>query len=193
MALKVTGIILAGGMSQRFGSDKAQAMLGDRSMIQRVYDLLKQVCDEVIVSGRCEAEGLPTDTKCISDQVAYGGPMSGIMTVVQAVDTDWLLIMPCDMPLVSRAIINQALNKAHIGKTVTWRYPGQKLQPFPLLLNRKDALEAIKHPGMSMKKFLSQMPLTVIDISPAQLSNFSNINTTQELGNIWHNQHKILA
>lgn len=184
--MELTGVILAGGRSQRFGSDKAKAMLGERTMMQHVYDLLMKVCQQVIVSGRCEADGLPATTKCIPDKTAFGGPMSGISSVLPIVETPWILIMPCDMPKMTIDIIDTAITAAQKGLTVTWRSPVQKPQPFPLLLNRKDGLEAVKQPGMSMKEFLSQLPVTVIDIKPEQLSKFSNINTTQDLGNIWH-------
>ncbi len=70
----ILGAVLAGGQSSRFGSDKALAELGGRSLLARAIATLEAQCDAVVVVGR---EDAPAAT--IPDRPAGGmGPLGGI-------------------------------------------------------------------------------------------------------------------
>ncbi len=49
------GSVLAGGRSTRFGSDKAEAMLEGRRLLDRAAAMLADQCDAVVVIGRTDA------------------------------------------------------------------------------------------------------------------------------------------
>ena len=51
----ILGVVLAGGQSSRFGSDKALAELGGRTLLARAIDALATCCDHVVVAGRASA------------------------------------------------------------------------------------------------------------------------------------------
>ncbi|HMP57293.1 MAG TPA: NTP transferase domain-containing protein, partial [Novosphingobium sp.] len=48
----ILGCVLAGGQSSRFGSDKALAELGGRSLLALAVDALSGWCETVVVAGR---------------------------------------------------------------------------------------------------------------------------------------------
>lgn len=50
--MSTLGVVLAGGRSSRFGSDKAQALLGGRPLIEHALDALRPHCDAIAVVGR---------------------------------------------------------------------------------------------------------------------------------------------
>src|SRR3546814_5673419 len=52
--VKTLGAVLAGGRSSRFGSDKALAMLGGRTLLDHAQAALRPHCDALIVVGRGE-------------------------------------------------------------------------------------------------------------------------------------------
>lgn len=181
--MQVTGLILAGGLSSRFGSDKSQALYCGRSFIRTAYELLKPVCYKVIISGtdkKIDVNGIIS----LPDITPGGGPMSGIATAVKRLKSQWLLIVPCDMPLLTPDIISATLQEAKSGQTVVWKEPDGRIQPFPMLLNRHDAEEAIRSlgesAGLSIKLLLRTIPHTMLDISDDQRILFSNINTQAE-------------
>lgn len=70
----ILGVVLAGGQSSRFGSDKALAQLAGHSLLARAADLLAGWCEHVVVAGR---ETAPAPT--LPDWPQPGmGPLAGI-------------------------------------------------------------------------------------------------------------------
>ena len=70
----ILGVVLAGGQSTRFGSDKAMAELDGRTLLSRAVDALSGWCEYVVVAGR---ETAPAP--CIPDWPQPGmGPLAGI-------------------------------------------------------------------------------------------------------------------
>ena len=70
----VLGAVLAGGLSTRFGSDKALAELDGRTLLERAVETLSQWCSKVVIVGRTQG---PAD--CIADYPAPGmGPLGGV-------------------------------------------------------------------------------------------------------------------
>ncbi|QZH75401.1 MAG: molybdenum cofactor guanylyltransferase [Erythrobacter sp.] len=94
----ILGAVLAGGQSTRFGSDKALAELGGRTLIARAVDALSGFCEYVIVVGRAEA---PAPT--IPDWPRAGmGPLGGIAAALRfAQDSDYASVLTCGVDSVA--------------------------------------------------------------------------------------------
>lgn len=72
--MKILGVVLAGGQSRRFGSDKALALFEGRSLLEHAIAGLGAMAHSVVVAGRDEA---PVAT--IADRPESGmGPLGGI-------------------------------------------------------------------------------------------------------------------
>lgn len=86
----ILGVILAGGQSTRFGSDKALAKLGGRTLLERAVDELSGWCEHVVVAGR-ELAPAPT----IADWPRPGmGPLGGIAAALHlARDEDYEAVL----------------------------------------------------------------------------------------------------
>ncbi len=70
----ILGVVLAGGQSTRFGSDKALAELGGHTLLNRAFDALTGFCELVVVAGRERGPG-----HCIPDWPRPNmGPLAGI-------------------------------------------------------------------------------------------------------------------
>jgi len=95
--VKVLGAILAGGASRRFGSDKAEAMLDGRKLIDHVADTLRRDCDALVICGRTHSQ-----IRHLDDRPAAGlGPLGGLCAALtHGRDTgfDAVLSAPCDTP-----------------------------------------------------------------------------------------------
>lgn len=98
----VVGAVLMGGASRRFGSDKALADVGGRPMAASVVGAMRGAgIDPVVaVGGSAGAElGVPT----IPDRRPGDGPLAALATVLAWSSTDWVLVAPCDHPLLTSA------------------------------------------------------------------------------------------
>ena len=70
----ILGVVLAGGQSTRFGSDKALAEYGGQTLLARAFDTLTGYCEFVVIAGRDRGPG-----HVIPDWPRAGmGPLAGI-------------------------------------------------------------------------------------------------------------------
>lgn len=102
----IAGLVLAGGKSTRFGSEKAIAPLDDRTLMEWALDALRPHCDAVAVSARptsgaadlASRMGLPI----IEDAPgAPDGPLAGVAAGLRwamCQGAEHLATLPCDMP-----------------------------------------------------------------------------------------------
>ena len=95
--MKVLGAILAGGQSRRFGSDKAEALLDGRPLIDHVAEALARDCDALVVCGRNHAA-----ISFLADLPRPGlGPLGGLCAALlhgRDHGFDAVLGVPCDVP-----------------------------------------------------------------------------------------------
>lgn len=88
----ILGAVLAGGMSTRFGSDKALAVLDGRSLLERAVASLKALCDAVVIVGR--TSDLATS---IVDWPRPGmGPLAGVAAaLIHGRDNGYASVLTC--------------------------------------------------------------------------------------------------
>ena len=92
---ELTGILLVGGSSSRFGSPKALARLAGETLAERAWRLLGEVCAERIAVGR--SDGLPFAT--LEDPGT--GPVAAIAAGLRNATHDVAVVVPVDMPLLT--------------------------------------------------------------------------------------------
>jgi len=98
-----TAIILAGGNSQRMGSDKARLLLDGQSLLQRVTVTMQQVFPKVMLSVRQPRPEI--DLPQIRDDPSCAGPLAGLASGLAAADTAWVFAVGCDMPFIVPEVI----------------------------------------------------------------------------------------
>jgi molybdopterin-guanine dinucleotide biosynthesis protein A len=92
---RLTGILLVGGASTRFGSPKAIARFEGETLAERAWRLLGEVCDERIPVGR--GAGFPFPV--LAD--AGTGPVAAIAEALRAAKHEVAVVIPVDMPLLT--------------------------------------------------------------------------------------------
>jgi len=106
----VTAVILAGGRSQRMGVDKTQMELGGQTLLLHVVEALYPLAGQtIIVTNRPEElplDKLPDDIVVTTDEVAYQGPLGGLVTACSHVENEWILSSAADMPWINADIVN---------------------------------------------------------------------------------------
>src|SRR5271163_1224329 len=92
-----SGYVLAGGRSTRMGRDKALLPLGDSTLLDHVAQCVRQAAGNVTIIGppdRYASLGYPVT----ADLVTNCGPLGGLYTALSITETDWNLMVACDMP-----------------------------------------------------------------------------------------------
>ncbi|MDP1996772.1 MAG: molybdenum cofactor guanylyltransferase [Gallionella sp.] len=98
MITDCTAIIMAGGDSQRMGTDKASLLLDGQTLLQSVMATMQQLFPQVIVSVRRPRAGIDLPQVC--DEQPDGGPLAGLTASLGKIDTPWAFAVACDMPFV---------------------------------------------------------------------------------------------
>jgi molybdopterin-guanine dinucleotide biosynthesis protein A len=125
-------VILAGGRSTRFGSDKASALLRGRPLLQWVLSALEDVCCRVVVV-RAAGQQLPDfessiPVTVVEDRLPRQGPLAGLAAGFEAVRSPWTFVASCDGPLLAPGLVELLGAQAH-GHDVVWPSVGGYLQP----------------------------------------------------------------
>ncbi len=104
----LTGALLVGGASERFGSPKALAQLRGETLAARAARLLEEACDEVLVVGKA-ADGLPFPV--LDDGAVSRAPVHGVVAALRQARHDVVVALPVDVPLVTPGAL-RALGEA---------------------------------------------------------------------------------
>lgn len=109
MQKHTVGVVLAGGKSTRMGQDKALLSFQGETLLHHQVQLLRPICDQVVVSGEY------ADFACVPDSMQGYGPITGIYSVAKQFPNCSLLVVPVDMPLLTEAHLNLLLTSEQSG------------------------------------------------------------------------------
>ena len=108
--MPVSGIVMAGGKSRRFGRDKALVPLMGQPLLFRVGERLAKVCQEVIVVGPPERKRLLPDACVVQDIFQDAGPLAGLHAALNRARHRWSIVVACDMPFLNPALLRYLLS-----------------------------------------------------------------------------------
>ncbi len=104
--MDIYGVILAGGLSSRFGSCKSQLHVASESVLKNMYALLSRHCVKVRVSCRDEKKiyGYPH----IYDEYVCYAPMAGVYSALVYYQGP-VLVLSCDLPFINDVVIQELI------------------------------------------------------------------------------------
>lgn len=182
--MRLKGVVLAGGRSLRFGSDKALAKVGGMTMLERSVALLRQVGLEPLVVTEASRKYGSLDSPVLEDCVFQKGPLGGLYTVFQHFGKGTFLVLTCDMPFVTKEVLLALMqNHSTTSRITLFEEPGGEAQPFPGVYDARlkpVLFEFIERGELSLKALLgSAGPVSFIR-SPFRKDVFSNLNSQEE-------------
>ncbi|MDZ7717498.1 MAG: molybdenum cofactor guanylyltransferase [Balneolaceae bacterium] len=181
----ITAIILAGGQSRRMGRDKGLVLLNGKPMVQHIIDKAQTITKKVMIITNqpgYEHFGVPTYSDLIQDK----GPLGGIYTGLHYAQTEYNLVLSCDIPLVPVSFLKRLVN--YQDEYQAWvPVQGEQLQPLCAVYKKEiaDRMKlSIEDGQLSMHKFLKTINTAFIDVSdvePEYKNWFANLNTPEEV------------
>ena len=207
---KRAALILAGGKARRFQSkgegwqDKALAELDGKPLLIRAVQNVQSVVEEVAVCVNDEArksryaeileEYTVSHVRIVVDEKIghISGPNLAIMSGLKALQADYCLTLPCDMPFLNPKVAEYLFDEAEGFEMVVPMWPNGRLETLMMVLERPTAIEitetlcTLNRPrsddiprGASKTLFVS--PVNHIKNLDPQLRSFININSKEDL------------
>ena len=178
-----SALILTGGTSNRFGSDKSEAILQGKTLIDYLISSIPAGVPVVIV-GPARDE-FATTIRVVQDDSPGGGPVAGIAAGLPLIETEYVSVLATDMPYSAALVplLMKDLSDEVDGAIVVDEEGFQ--QPFSGIyrtLVLKRALEEIAPvSGQSMRKLLNQLHVTHVKLSADETHLLVDIDTPEDL------------
>ncbi|TVQ16034.1 MAG: molybdenum cofactor guanylyltransferase [Bacteroidetes bacterium] len=106
---RVTGIILAGGKSSRFGSNKALFEYQGKKLVEYSIEILHPLCGQLLLSTNQPEIFAFTGLQTVSDVYPDCGPVGGIHACLQQSTTEHNLVTGCDLPWLDTRLFEYIL------------------------------------------------------------------------------------
>ncbi len=183
----MTGIVLIGGRSRRFGTDKVMAPMGEKILFERVTDIIAPLFSEVVLVGHAR-EGLE-DFHIVEDLTPGQGPLGGIRTALSVSNTPHCFVFAADMPNLSKEFIEYMISVTddHDAVVPVW---SKGREPLHAIYHRRilpKAEELLDKQVFRIFNLLSAIDTLIVEeetirrfTDPA--ITFANINTIEDLG-----------
>jgi len=107
----VTGIILAGGKSTRMGENKSFLKLADKTVIEKVTDLMRSIFKIVLLITNTPEEYKFLSIPIFEDIYKYKGPLAGIHSGLTNSKTQNNFVISCDIPLMTDEMIKYIVER----------------------------------------------------------------------------------
>ena len=191
------GLILAGGKSTRFGSNKALVRLGETPLIAHVVDIALHVADEVVVAiGKESSTGvyrkvLPKSVTVVKDRLRAKSPLVGILTGFQVMKSGYSVVLSCDTPFVKDDVLKLLFKRAVHSDAAVPRWANGDIEPLQSVYKVKSVIPAARlalhrqeFRVVDMIKRLSRVtyvPVRDIKRLDSDLMTLFNVNTHSSL------------
>jgi molybdopterin-guanine dinucleotide biosynthesis protein A len=184
--MKITGLILAGGLGRRMGGrDKGLQPFRGKPMAAWAIERLAPQVDALLINANQNLEayaafGYPV----IPDRIAgFAGPLAGLHTGLLACETPLLVTAPCDSPFLPDDLVEKLLTALDAaGADIAVAKTGDQPHPVFSLVRREvlDGLTSFLEAG-GRKVDAWYSALKVAEVPFADERAFANINTLEEL------------
>jgi molybdopterin-guanine dinucleotide biosynthesis protein A len=135
---QITGVILAGGRARRMGGiDKGLLPCAGRALIEWALAALVPQVGQILISANrnLAAYGAYGHPVVADPSADHPGPLAGIAAALATARTPWILLVPCDTPLLPPDLasrLGEALERD--AGELALAHDGRRLQPLHALL-----------------------------------------------------------
>lgn len=177
----VTGVILAGGLSSRFGENKALATYLGEPIIRRVARVMDVVFQNTLLVTNTPEIYADLGLQAVRDEIPGKGPLGGIVTAFENTVNDHIFVVACDMPLLNALTIERLLSVGCGHDAAVATHDG--INEYLLALYSRNLLRRMRcclgEDQLSLKEFCAH--LSNIAWIPVEGEGWFNVNTKKDL------------
>jgi molybdopterin-guanine dinucleotide biosynthesis protein A len=169
----LTGVLLVGGASRRFGSPKALAEWRGETLAARAWRTLGEACEERLAVGKAE-DGLELPFPLLDDGTPLRHPAAGIVAGLRAAVHEVCVFLPVDRPLVTAASLRT------LGEACAEAAVAQDGSPLPAAYHRTTLAvwESRLAGELNLRDALAGLDLRTVELDSAELLD---VNTPDDL------------
>lgn len=189
----VTGIILAGGKSSRFGTNKAMFHYKGKPMVELAIEVLRPICSDLLISTNQPDHYSFTRLMCVPDTYPDCGPLGGIHACLLQSDNIHNLIIACDLPELEPRLYQVLLQHRSGYQVVIPVHHGIK-EPTASYFNKNTApviQEALIQKHLKLRDVLDTLHTCYLDVGKMAFYSdhlFANVNTLKDLDDLTRNR-----
>ena len=198
----IIGVILAGGKSSRFGEDKSNIKLGNKTLLDHTIDKIEKEFGEILIISNnknynFKNKKIYTVKDCIEGQL---GPLVGILTAMKWVKENkknyrWIASFPCDTPFFDTKLISKLkLKTKETSKKLIFLNSDKKRHNIFGLwsMDLIETLEKdIKNSFRKVEIWADKVGYESININTEKFDKLLNINTKEDFEKAKENIDKI--
>lgn len=182
--------ILMGGAARRLGGrDKSAVVVGGLTILERQLRALEHLTDDILAIGPQVAAD--PRLRVVADRRPGLGPLAGLEAALEEARHDRVLLLACDMPLVTAPLLEHLLRLAPAADAVVPR-TDRGYHPLCAVYDRR-CLEAVRRRldvrALALQGLLQEVTVRIVEAPElAQFGResrlFANANTPSDLDEI---------
>jgi molybdopterin-guanine dinucleotide biosynthesis protein A len=189
-----TILILAGGRSDRFGKVKSLITFEGKRLIQHVHDRVTGPSDRVVISCKSDGDslaGLFPGSMVIVDDSRIKGPLAGLRSALPHIETELVMVVPCDSPRISRAVMGYLVEVARGCDAAIPAWPNGFIEPLTAVYRTSSVRRAVEEAWnrgvmrlstmIDMMGGVNHVPMREIERLDPDLETFINLNSLADI------------
>ena len=170
---ELTGVLLVGGASRRFGSPKALARFNGKTFAEQAWGILGEACGERLAFGKAHDE-LPLPFPVHDDGTPVRAPLAGVVAGLRLARNEVCVFLPVDVPFATPELVRK-LGEACRDAAVPLSGPlpgAYSCSALPVLERRLAAGE------LALRDAIAELDALTLELDPDLLVN---VNAPDEL------------
>lgn len=191
LSADVSGVILAGGKSSRYGANKAFVEVDGIPLIERVAGILQSIFEQTVIVTNSPEEYSYLNMPMRRDIIPGLGPLGGIFTGLQMISGKAGFFVACDMPFLNPDLIRYMVGIKDafdvVVPKITWKMEalhamyGTKCTPHIEKLIHSENFQIVRLFKYVSVRYVGEDEIMQFD---PELKSFFNINRPEEIRNM---------
>ena len=181
--ISTSAFILIGGQSKRFGYPKWKSKIGEKTLLDHIYNVCSLFDNTFIVGKKKPAE---FNKPFLKDKFDFQAPINGIFSSLEKSNSDWSFIISIDLPLMTPSIIKEIWESGNKSQDVIMPRIKDYLQPVCAFYHKRilpQISNQIEKNELSLHSLINNIKTGYLDMDTYS-KEFSNMNTQEEYNEI---------
>ena len=187
----ILAVVLAGGKSKRFGEDKNQIKLGEKTLLEHVLSKINNKFEEILIVSSNnlkikKSENITVIPDCFDDF----GPLAGVLSSMKWIRENqkkykWVATFPSDTPFFEISIIEEYKKRININDSSLYFIKSNNKRHNIFGLWSIDLLDVLEddlknNNFRKVEVWADKIGVKTIDIEVNEFDPFFNINTKED-------------